>query len=100
MLHFPYRAFDGCPVVLAFLLTLLHLTPSLGYRYLGVTKGQTEGRALLPRSGRAVLVKIKRASLAELGIKVRPVTQFVAAQLDWNALALGASDASGNSSLI
>jgi hypothetical protein len=29
MLHFPYRSFNGSPVVLTFLLTLSRLAPSL-----------------------------------------------------------------------
>jgi len=100
MFHFPDRAFDGGPVVPAFLPREAHFASSFGHRYLGGKKGQAEGRALFPRPSWAALFEMKRTGLAEAWVEVGPVTTLTIAQLDRHALSLRAGDAGWNSLLI
>ena len=64
MFHFPDRAFDSGPVVLAILLAQPHFASSLGHGHLGGSKSQAEGGALFPRLSRTALLEIKGTGLA------------------------------------
>ena len=100
MFHFSDRAFDGCPVVLAFLLALPHFASPLGHGHLGGRKAQAEGGTLFPRLSRTALCEMKRTGLAEGRVEVRPVTTLATAQLNRHALSLGTGDVGGNALLI
>jgi hypothetical protein len=100
MFHFTDRTFDGCSEILAILLAQSHFASPFGYCDLRWKKGQTEGGALFPRPSRTALFEKKRTGLAEVWVEVRPVTTPATAQLDRQALSLGAGDAGWNSQLV